>query len=68
MKARILKACCITVLPGSVVEVSEGQFKALGAFAEEVVEQAQEEAAEEKPEEEKPAAKKTAPKAKKKEA
>lgn len=63
MKARILKACCITVLPGSVVEVSEGQFKALGAFAEEVVEQAKEEAAEEKP-----AAKKTAPKAKKKEA
>ncbi len=63
MKARILKACCITVLPGSVVEVSEGQFKALGAFAEEVAEQAKEEAAEEKP-----AAKKTAPKAKKKEA
>ena len=63
MKARILKACCITVLPGSVVEVSEGQYKALGAFAEEVVEQAKEEAAEEKP-----AAKKTAPKAKKKEA
>lgn len=63
MKARILKACCITVLPGSVVEVSEGQLKALGAFAEEVVEQAKEEAAEEKP-----VAKKTAPKAKKKEA
>jgi len=63
MKARILKACCITVLPGSVVEVSEGQFKALGGFAEQVVEQAQEEVAEEKP-----AAKKTAPKAKKKEA
>lgn len=63
MKVRILKACCITVLPGSVVEVSEGQFKALGAFAEEVVEQAKEEAAEKKP-----AAKKTAPKAKKKEA
>lgn len=63
MKARILKACCITVLPGSVVEVSEGQFKALGAFAEEVVEQAKEEVAEEKP-----ATKKTAPKAKKKEA
>lgn len=63
MKARILKACCITVLPGSVVEVSEGQLKALGAFAEEVVAQAKEEAAEEKP-----VAKKTAPKAKKKEA
>lgn len=63
MKARILKACCITVLPGSVVEVSEGQLKALGAFAEEVVEQAKEEAAEEKT-----VAKKTAPKAKKKEA
>lgn len=63
MKARILKACCITVLPGSVVEVSEGQFKALGAYAEEIADKAKEEVADEKP-----AAKKTAPKAKKKEA
>lgn len=64
MKARILKACCVTVLPGSVVEVSEGQLKALGAYAEplEDVKQAQTAA------EEKPAAKKPAPKAKKKEA
>lgn len=63
MKARILKACCITVLPGSVVEVSEGQFKALGAYAEEIADKAKEEVADDKP-----AAKKNAPKAKKKEA
>lgn len=61
MKVRILKACCVSVLPGSVVEVSEGQFKALGAFAEEVREQASEEVA-------KPATRKASPKAKKKEA
>lgn len=33
MKAEILKRCSVVCEPGSVVEISESQFRALGDFA-----------------------------------
>lgn len=33
MKAEIVQRCSVICEPGSIVEVSEGQFKALGDFA-----------------------------------
>lgn len=36
MKVKILKTCSVVVEAGSVVEVSESQFKALGDFCGEV--------------------------------
>jgi hypothetical protein len=36
MKVEIIERCLVVCEPGSVVEVSEGQFKALGDFAKEV--------------------------------
>ena len=55
MKAEILKTCTVICEPGSIVEVSERQFQALGDFAKPV-----------KTEAPKEAPKKTAPKAVKK--
>ena len=53
MKVEILKACTVICEPGSIVEVSERQFAALGDFAKPVNEKAE-------------APKKSAPKAAKK--
>ncbi len=36
MKAEIIKRCSVICEVGSIVEVSEGQFKALGDFVKEV--------------------------------
>lgn len=38
MKAEIIKRCSVICEVGSIVEVSEGQFKALGDFAKAVKE------------------------------
>ena len=43
MKALITKKVTLTVEPGSIVEVSEGQFKALGDIAVAYKEEAKEE-------------------------
>lgn len=36
MKAEIIKRCSVVCEVGSIVEISEGQFKALGDFCKEV--------------------------------
>ena len=49
MLVKILEKVTLTVEPGSIVEVSEGQYKALGDKAETYKVEAKEEKPEEKP-------------------
>lgn len=55
MKARILKPCTVVCNEGSIVEITEGQFLALGNSCEKI----SEEVVKDEPKEEKTTAKKT---------
>ena len=55
MKARILKPCTVVCNEGSIVEITEGQFLALGDSCEKI----SEEVVADEPKEEKTTAKKT---------
>lgn len=59
MKARILKPCTVVCNEGSIVEITEGQFLALGNSCEKIFEEVVKEESKDELKEEKTTAKKT---------